>query len=138
MKRNPFFFLALLISFSLTWTACDKDDDHHHHHHDTDPEITILSPTEGQEFHHGEVPIHADISWDQELHGWEIILTKKSDGAELYKKDSHVHGESLEIRETWTNELEHHTDVVLEVIVAKSHSGDDKVSAKVEFHCHAH
>ena len=125
-------FLALLaLATSLPFFACEKEA----HQHDAD--ISILAPTAGQTFSLNQtVSIQADITSEEELHGWEITLRKKSDNTVLYTTDEHTHGTTLQIREQWVNNVANHTDVVLEVKAALDHTGSDFKTATVEFHCH--
>jgi len=124
--------LALLtLATSLSFFACDKEEHQH------DAEISILAPTAGQTFSLNQtVSIQADITSEEELHGWEITLKKKSDNTVLYTTDKHIHGTSLQIREQWVNNVTAHTDVVLEVKVALDHTSSETKTATVEFHCH--
>jgi len=132
MNKTLFFaFLSLVMLFA--GMACKKEN------HDAKVEINILSPTLGQAFEHGQdVPLHVDVSADQELHGWDITLRKKSDNSVIYSKDKHTHGKSMSIREVWVNDVTHHTDVILEVKVDLDHSGSNSKTASVQFHCHPH
>jgi hypothetical protein len=125
-------FLALLaLATSLSIFACEKEEHQH------DAEISILAPTAGQTFSLNQtVSIQADITSEEELHGWEITLRKKSDNTVLYTTDEHTHGTTLQIREQWVNNVANHTDVVLEVKAALDHAGSDFKTATVEFHCH--
>lgn len=125
-------FLALLaLATSLSIFACEKEEHQH------DAEISILAPTAGQTFSLNQtVSIQADITSEEELHGWEITLRKKSDNTVLYTTDEHTHGTTLQIREQWVNNVANHTDVVLEVKAALDHTGSDFKTATVEFHCH--
>lgn len=130
MKKS--LLLALLaLATGMSFFACEKDK------HDHEAEITILSPTAGQTFSLNQtVSIQADITSEEELHGWEITLKKKSDNTVLYTTDKHTHGTSLQIREQWVNNVTAHTDVVLEVKVALDHTSSETKTATVEFHCH--
>ena len=87
-------------------------------------------------FHQGEVvAIKATLTGKETLHGWQIVLRKKSDGSVLFEKNAHVHDLTLTIDETWTNNLPDHTDLELEVFAQLDHDGT-KTSKVVNFHAH--
>lgn len=129
--KKALLFVLLALATSLSFFACEKEEHQH------DAEISILAPTAGQTFSLNQtVSIQADITSEEELHGWEITLRKKSDNTVLYTTDKHTHGTTLEIREQWVNNVTAHTDVVLEVKVALDHTSSETKTATVEFHCH--
>lgn len=100
------------------------------------PVITIHSPQSGDTYHHqDEVHITGKIEWTQTLHGYELIIRKVSDGTVVFSKDDHVHDKVITFDERWTNDLDDHTDLELEVITALDHDGAT-FSEKVSFHCH--
>lgn len=131
MQKTAFFIL-LSLAMAATTISCSKDD-----HSPGEVEIKILSPSAGQTFSLNQVvPLQADITAKEELHGWEITLRKKSDNSTLYSKSKHTHGKVLKIREEWTNNVTHHTDVIFEVKVELDHNGSTPQTATVQFHCH--
>ncbi len=130
--QKTIFFALLLLALCTTMISCNKDD-----HSPGEVEIKILSPSAGQTFSLNQVvPLQADITAKEELHGWEITLRKKSDNSILHSKSKHTHGKVLKIREEWTNNVAHHTDVIFEVKVELNHTGAAPKTATVQFHCH--
>ena len=132
MKHHHFLLLPLITLLSLVLLdSCKKDEAHAN-----EATIDITSPQEGQMFHQGEtVNIKATLTGKESLHGWEVVVRKKSDGAVLFEKDAHVHDLILIIDESWTNSLTDHTDLVLEVFAQLDHDGT-KTSKVINFHAH--
>lgn len=87
-------------------------------------------------FHQGEVvAIKATLTSKESLHGWQVVIRKKADGTVLFDESAHVHGLTLTIDQSWTNNLTEHTDLELEVFAQLDHDGT-KTSKVVEFHAH--
>lgn len=132
MKHHHLLLFPLIALLSLTLLdSCKKNEEHAN-----EAIIDITSPKEGQMFHQGEtVNIKATLTGKEILHGWEVVIRKKSDGMVLFEKDLHVHDLTLTIDESWTNNLTDHTDLVLEVFAQLDHDGI-KTSKVVNFHAH--
>ncbi len=132
MYPPKLFSCFILILFSMALFSCKND----HHHHAKDATITIISPTEGQVINQGDtVHINAVIVGEEILHGYEVYLRKKSDNSEIYSVDNHLHQQTIEVHEHWVNNVDSHTEMVLEISVSLDHGGN-KISKMVEFHCH--
>lgn len=130
-KQFLLLFPILALSVLTALNSCKKTEEPAN-----SATISISSPQEGQMFHQGEtVAIKATLTGKETLHGWQIVLRKKSDGAVLFEKNAHVHDLTLTIDETWTNDLTDHTDLVLEVFAQLDHDGT-KTSKVVNFHAH--
>ncbi len=124
-------FPMLAFALTLTFDACSKEDNP-----SNSATISITSPQEGQMFHQGEtVAIKATLTGKESLHGWQIVIRKKTDGTVLLDKSAHVHGLTLTVDESWTNDLTEHTDLELEVFAQLDHDGA-KTSKTVAFHAH--
>ncbi len=129
--------LGFMVAATLFATSCDKDEK------TQEPElekatITITTPTESQTFESDEtVSITGKIEYSKGLHGFQIVIRQKSDNTVKYEKDVHAHGASINIDESWINNLHGHNDMELEVIAILDHDGKTS-SKKVNFHCHGH
>lgn len=131
---NKLFFAVLLLSVVSFTASCtnDKDDEHN----ENTAIITIASPTEGANFHHGaSIDIIAEIVGKEALHGYEVYLRNKADNTVLHSINSHTHDKTLTIHETWVNNVAMQTDVELEIVVFLDHDGS-KTNKKVSIHCH--
>lgn len=130
-KTLSLLFPMLAFALCLALSACSKDNNPVN-----EATFSITSPQEGQMFHQGEtVAIKATLTGKESLHGWQIVIRKKADGTVLLDKSAHVHGLTLTIDESWTNNLTDHTDLELEVFAQLDHDGT-KTSKIVSFHAH--
>ncbi|MBK0403751.1 hypothetical protein I5M27_12190 [Adhaeribacter sp. BT258] len=129
-------FSAFLLLFAFTFTACDNDDD------DTTVEpqpvvaaVTITSPAAGQEVKANQtVNITGTIVAPNTLHGYTIIVRKKADNAEVFKKEIHEHKTEIAVNQPWTvDNYTTHVDLELEIIGVLDHDGNT-ISKKVSFH----
>lgn len=132
MKKHVLLLCALFaLPGLISLNSCKKNEEPVN-----EATFSITSPQEGQMFHQGEVvAIKATLTGKETLHGWQIVLRKKSDGSVLFEKNAHVHDLTLTIDETWTNNLPDHTDLELEVFAQLDHDGT-KTSKVVNFHAH--
>ncbi|HMN90220.1 MAG TPA: hypothetical protein PKD70_12540 [Saprospiraceae bacterium] len=131
--KNLATFTMIVFPAMLLFTACEKDqlDD------TSAVNIEITSPRAGQAFSLGDtVRIEANISAAKELHGWEVVIRKKADNSVVFSRDRHTHGTSLKVNQTWVNNVSRHSDMILEVTAALDHSGSNKKTETVSFHCH--
>lgn len=134
-KKITTIALGLIATATLLVTSCKKNN------HKPEIEkaiITITTPTEMQKFDKdATVSITGKIEYSKDLHGYQIIIRQKSDNSVKFKKDEHAHGKSINFNESWTNNLDGHNDMELEVIAIVDHDGNT-TSKKVNFHCHGH
>lgn len=101
-----------------------------------EPNIHIHSPVEHAEYHLGDtVHIEIEISHNTELHGYELYLHNTTTHDSVLSMDLHAHQTSYSIDTFWVNNVSVMSDMMLEVIVFKDHSGNKK-TATVHFHCH--
>ncbi len=131
--KNLATFIMIAFSAILLFTACEKDqlDDI------AALTIEISSPRSGQTFSLGDtVRIEANISATKELHGWKVVIRKKADNSVVFSRDRHTHGTSLKVNQTWVNNVNQHSDMILEVTAALDHSGSNLKTETVSFHCH--
>ena len=127
---------TFLLALAILFTGCKNDHDHDPTpHQDNSATITITSPAEGSVVNAGQtVAITGTISAINTLHGYNIIIRRKSDNVEIFKKEVHDHAANLTISESWTvDAFTQHTDLELEVIATLDHDGKT-ASKKVNFH----
>lgn len=128
IKSQVFQLLALCALFSFA--AChehDEDDT-------TNPVINISSPTADASLS-GAVAIKGTVT-DESLHEMSIVVTKDSDGSELFKKTPEVHDlTSYTINESWTpSGIGAETSVTLKVTVSdhSDHTVEQIIKFKVK------
>jgi len=127
--------LSGLMMMVFTLTSCKKDGNSKNK---TSADITITAPTEMQTFEqNATVNITGTIAYADGLHGYQLIIRKKSDNSVTFQKDEHAHGASINFNQSWVNNLDGHNDMELEVIAIIDHEGNT-TSKKLTFHCHGH
>ncbi len=139
MKNVKFVLIALGALVALN--SCKKDEDDHDHDHDEENksmQVTIDSPTEGQNFNLGEdVTISGSASANFEMHGYEVKLINESNNDSiLFENFTHQHEENISFSETWTNNVDDHSDIRVEVSSLGDHEGTEKETESVHIHCH--
>lgn len=123
MKKQNFLFLLVL---TITLFAFDACKDGTEEPDTAAPVLTIEDPVEGASIS-GEVHIHGEVT-DQSLHEMEIVVTKDSDGSELFKVTPTVHDEAeYHFDEHFTPTVAEETPVTLTITV-EDHS--DNVTTK--------
>lgn len=128
--------LGLMATATIYTTSCNKEEPKPEPEQPVTATITITSPSANQEFEHDEtVNITGKIEHSEELHGYQIIIRKKSDNSVQFQKEEHAHGTTVDFNESWVNDLHEHNEMELEVIAVIDHDGNT-VSKKVNFHCH--
>lgn len=133
-KQIGLFSTAIITASILLFTSCKKDEE-------TTPEVTvtfsITEPVAGTEFGLGDtVHMHVHITGSAELHGYEVNLINTSDGdTVVYENHLHDHGTSYSIEDFWVNDVDVHSDMVLQVKAFIDHDDNFKVK-NVNFHCH--
>ncbi len=135
MNKLKTLTLGLLATVTLFATSCKKDDPKPDERQSI---VTISTPTEGEKFApQATVNITGEIKSSDELHGYQVVIRKKSDNSIVFEQNKHTHGTTVTINETWINDLHGHNDMELEVIGVLDHDGNT-ISNKVNFHCHGH
>jgi hypothetical protein len=87
--------IALL---AITFASCQKKE----HEETTNVNITISTPTEGQQFKSGDtVQISASGTANGELHGYETKITDTATGAVLFDDAHHAHTNKFTVSEKW-------------------------------------
>lgn len=116
--------IALLFLTTLTLWSCQKKDE-------VDPQsqppvITIISPENGGIFQTGDtVFIKGTVSYQSQLHGFEVKLEDTASGDVLYNDTQHVHSDEITIDQYWVAEASAKTGCKLSIIVYADHSGND-------------
>lgn len=89
LKTNLATFLIIAV-ISL-FTACERETEHHHTNV-SEITLTITSPIASQEFEAGDtVKIKGAIDASEEMHGYEVHLTRLSDNTEVMNKTYGTH-----------------------------------------------
>jgi hypothetical protein len=129
MKKVLIFTLSIV---SIAISACKEK-----HDHNNTATIIINNPTENAQFHHGDtVFVNAVITSESAMHGWEVLIRKKSDLSVVFQEDAHDHAATFNINTYWVNNLStSHNDMELVVTAEINHDGDTE-SKTVNFHCH--
>jgi len=144
------FYLALLATVVM-FSACNKDDDTGHNHSgdsDTDFEYhaTIMSPSTDDKNVGDAIHIHVDFSShaSETIHHVNVRIYNKSTGLEIYNapETAHIHETSGEYGYhddfvlSNENNVEAHSDWILEAKVWGHEAGVGEVIEMVEFHVH--
>ena len=128
MKRYFNLSITLFIAASMLLVSCDKDDDDDETTNpattDTEaPVLKIHSPAAGM-FNSGDnVHIHVEITENDELHEYSIVITNDDDGTEYYRNEGHDHSTTLEVHDDFTTTVTGHTDMTL-TATATDHEGN--------------
>ncbi|MDI1235445.1 MAG: hypothetical protein PSX81_14285 [bacterium] len=136
MKKFSFIFISFSILLILFFFASCEREPEHHDLSVSDVNIVISSPNESQEFEAGDtVNIKGAIDAPEEMHGYEVHLTRLSDNTEVMNKTYGTNAKHYDFSETFINDGIVHSDMSLEIVAITDHSGT-KTSKKVQFHCH--
>lgn len=133
MKRLSTTITILILALACL-ISCKKKK------HEGDPSptvnIDIIAPTEHAEYHKLDtVWMKVHISYDQDLHGYELHMLRLADTTEVFALDSDVHAKTFDIQKYWVNDGAVHSDMQLTVIANIDHNGN-KATKTVDFHCH--
>lgn len=138
-KLSTLLIALLLVATSATVSSCNKSEDDNSTPEPTDNfSAKVISPEAGKMFPSGAtIKIETEISDDKEMHGYAVrIINKSMNDAEVFKSEhKHMHAKSYKISEQWVNNVNHHSDMQLQVIAYIDHEGTERVT-KVNFHCH--
>jgi len=129
--------LSVLAFFAFaTLNSCKKEKDDEQVTPEAVATFEVASPEEGKEYHHGmEIPITIAIAATSELHGYEVTLTNTTTNEVVFEVHQHAHSQNLLIDESWINNVEDHSSMVLQVDAVIDHDGTIE-SKTVSFHCH--
>lgn len=131
LKINSIVSCLIILSVLLI-NSCKKTEDE-------SPEkatITIASPSANDMIKYGStVNISGKIESPDGIHGYRIVIRKKSDNAVQLDTSEHAHGYSIDFNQNWTNYVQGHNDMELEVFGILGHDGST-ASKKIIFHCY--
>lgn len=123
--------IILPVFILLSAASCHK-----HHNPVADPakvDIEFISPQSGQSFKKGDaVNIKANVSYTEELHGYEVLLINTATNTTLFTTEKHVHGGQFSINETWTDTLSAHADIKVNIKVAIDHGNITEKSVHIK------
>ena len=141
--KNLVLFAFLATAFLMT--SCDNDDDGTQMHTDFDYHVHINAPTDASTTHIGAT-LNVDISFEshtgETVHNISVQIKKKEDDTVVFSHEEHAHAESgmhnyvADIMMDADNNMEPHTDYVLEAKVWGHEAGVQEASATAEFHVH--
>lgn len=98
--------------------------------------ITIVSPSADDMDKYGStINISGKVESPDGIHGYRIVIRKKSDNAVQLDTSEHAHGYSIDFNQNWTNNVPGNNDMELEVFGTLGHDGST-VSKKIIFHCY--
>lgn len=127
--------LLIVALFTFTFTACKDDEE------TTTPEVptvefTFTNPEGGKMYGRGDT-VHIDgmISWENELHGYELTLTNTTMDSVVYTSHGHEDTKMIHIHKMWVNNVMHHSDMKLTIDALTDHDGTKETKA-ILFHCH--
>jgi hypothetical protein len=135
MNKTHKTLLLIAVLLTITFSACKDDEEA------TFPEVPIVdftftSPESGKMFGRGDtVYINGMISWENELHGYELTITNMSADSVVYTSHSHEDIKMIHIHKMWVNNLMHHSDMKLTIDAITDHVGA-KETKEIMFHCH--
>jgi hypothetical protein len=126
---------SLLFAVCVIFLSC-KDEEHTETgHHMNSATITISSPTTNDQFHHNDtVQVVATAMAVEDLHGYEVRIRRMPDSLVVFSTDSHTHGTTVQIRETWVCTISDSTDMEVEIAVVLDHEGN-KTRKSQGFRC---
>lgn len=125
-------FSAFFLMLALVTVSCEEEDEVEPVNTAT---ISISSPTEGaMVMANDSATIAGTITGEQTLHGYTLYVRRKSDNAELFKKEIHDHNTNITFNQKWgVGPVTTHTELELEVVVTLDHEGHT-TNKKVNFH----
>lgn len=132
--------LILISAFILSCfvMACNKKEMKEGHHHKNIPEVNITSPEDGAVFHTGDtVLIKADMSAEENLHGYSIKMTNEESDEIVFLVEKHVHHTELTADTFWVNTFTEHVHMNLKVTAIGDHDGTTTTDS-LTFHCEPH
>lgn len=137
MNSSKYIFGALILGLFFVFSGCDDNDDEPVTPTDPVVSFNFSSPEAGQTFSKGDtVFINGSISFENDMHGYEVSLINSSHGdTVVFNKHEHMDGKQFHIHEHWVNNVDHHSDMKLQIDALTDHAGT-KETKTVSFHCH--
>ncbi len=135
MKKIHKTTLLLAALLTIGFTSCTDDDKA------VTPDIPLVEftfnqPEAGKMYGKGDtVYINGTLSWENELHGYEITLTNVSADSTVFSAHGHEDAHTIYIDKLWVNNVTAHSDMKLTINALTDHEGA-KESKEIMFHCH--
>lgn len=128
--------LILMALFTITFTACKDDEETIITPEEETVEFTFTNPSDGTMYGLNDT-VHIDgmISWENELHGYELTLTNMSVDSVVYTSHAHEDASTIHVHTLWVNNVINHSDMKLTIDAFTDHDGT-KETKEIEFHCH--
>jgi len=121
MKSN---FIAAICAATLLFAACQKKDTT-----PVDPSkvnIALMQPYDGQVYHKGDtVFVKSTVTYNTELHGYELSIADSATGTTYYSLDEHIHDDHFDISEYWVDTLSSPATLQFSMTVEIDHDGNE-------------
>jgi hypothetical protein len=124
MRLFNYYILLIIIGVSVSF--CKKKESENPYSN-IDVDLILVSPTQGQEVGFNEqLIVNGRIEHPVSLHGYSVIITD-ADNNILFQRYRHTHGRTIDLWETWTNDLEEEENLTVQIIAHKDHLGNENV-----------
>ncbi|PCJ67224.1 MAG: hypothetical protein COA58_02590 [Bacteroidetes bacterium] len=123
----------LIATLIISLSAC-KDDEST----PEPPAVNFLfaDPISEKAYGFGDtVHINGVITFDNELHGYELNIHSEHFDSTVHTVHNHEDGKTIHVHSHWVNDLTHHTDMTLTIDALTDHDGT-KGTKVIHFHCH--
>ncbi|MES2479100.1 MAG: hypothetical protein V4561_08435 [Bacteroidota bacterium] len=121
MKNFP---TIIIILGSITLFACQKKETK-----TIDPnklKLNISKPSEAAVYKKDDtVFIKANASYTEQLHGYSLQISNKSNQQVHFDIDEHLHASKFDIDTFWVNSLGEQVDLLLKLTVEIDHEGNE-------------
>ncbi len=127
-------FLAITAAAVLSFAACKEEADDHLPANTA--VITITSPAENDTISVGDtLSIEGTAIGEEELHGYDLYILKKTSGDTVFTADDHAHNDTVDIHHHWEGVDTTATGALeLNIIFTVDHDNNTQTE-KVNFHC---
>ncbi len=130
MKTFNKILILAVIALTVSISSC-KDDD-------VIPavEFDFSSPIVHSQYSLGDtVHIMGMISWESELHGYNLSIKNETKDSVVFTKHGHEDGNMIHVHAMWVNDVDGHSDMSLTIDALTNHDGA-KETKVIHFHCH--
>ena len=98
--------------------------------------FSFSSPQETKSYAFGDtIDIAGMVSWDLELHGYEVILNNETADSVVFMRHEHLDGTMYHFDEFWVNNVATTSDMKLTIAVVKDHFTGEEVTKEIFFSC---
>ncbi len=132
MKKYKIITLFLAIAL-LTFNACKEETID-----PTIPEIVFdfSSPEDTKSYELGDtISIAGMVSWELEMHGYEVILKNETTDSVVFMRHEHLDGKMYHFEEFWVNNVSKTSNMKLTIAVTKDHFTAEEVTKEIMFTC---